>query len=233
MSGGGGFDQSSSRSGSSTQIDPTQLGFLRQLWGQGLNLANQQGAGPGQAAGAISNQLMPGLMQNMGQLTDNPFLTQLQQMSNPNNAMVQQNVDLMGQDLQRQFNESILPGISGNAIAGGALGGGRQGIAQGLAAQGVSDAFARGSADIRNQAYGQAQQAAGMGGNLLGQGIQTSFGAAPTLMNLGMSPYQQAWMPLQQLGGLIGSPTTIGNSFSRGDSFGMNFRGGAAPTGGT
>jgi hypothetical protein len=222
---GGGYKESKQSSRQSTQIDPTQLGFLRQLWGQGLNLANMQGAGPGQAAGQLAGQLMPGLMQNMNQLTNNPFLSQLQQFSQPNNQMVQQNVDLLGQDLQRQFQQDLMPQIAQNAIAGGQLGGGRQGVAQGLAAQGISDAFARGSADIRNQAYGQAQQAAGMGGQMLGQGIQAGFNAAPALMNLGLSPYTAAWMPLQQLGGLLGSPTTIGSGRSSGSSreFNMQF----------
>ena len=222
---GGSFGSRESSGSSRSFIDPTQLGFLQQLWQQGLQLSNQQGNQPGNVAGDISGSLLPGLMGNVGQLTDNPFLNQLQNMSNPNNAMVQQNVDLLGQDLNRQFSNQLLPQIQGSAIASGSLGGGRQGVAEGLAAQGISDAFARGSADIRNNALAQAQQAASTGGNLLGQGIQTAFGAAPGLVNLGLSPFQSAFLPLQNLAGLLGNPAILNRGSQSSSGFQMGFSG--------
>jgi hypothetical protein len=199
----GGKSKKTSRQSSqdSSFIDPTQLGFLQNLW-QGA-----QGAQRGGGFNVNQNQLQG--FQN--QLANNPFQQQLQQFSDPNNSMVQGNIDRLGQNLGEQFNNQILPGIQSNAIQGGQLGGGRQGVAQGLAAQGMQNAFAQGASNIQNNAFNQAQQASQFG---------SQFNQNQALAGIGALGQQQqfALSPFQGLAGIFGSPTVIGQGSSRGKS---------------
>jgi hypothetical protein len=169
---------------------------------------------------------------------------------------VQQQIDLFGGDLARQF-QQLLPGIESQAIGGGQLGGGRQGVAQGLLGQATQDAFGRGAADIRFQdlnrqfgAAGALQQGQTQAGGALGQlGGQQALGTAGLnqaglmgagqlglggldslqgLFNLGFSPFEAEFTPLQNLAQIIGGPTVLGQgtSFGQSSSFGLDTSGG-------
>jgi hypothetical protein len=73
------------------------------------------------------------------------------------------------------FNEQVLPGIRGNAIASGQYGGSRQGIAEGLASRGLLYSMGDVANNMYNQAYQQAQQNMyGTANNMAGLGINNS-----------------------------------------------------------
>jgi hypothetical protein len=73
------------------------------------------------------------------------------------------------------FNEQVLPGIRGNAIASGQYGGSRQGIAEGLASRGLLYSMGDVANNMYNQAYQQAQQNMyGTANNMAGLGVNNA-----------------------------------------------------------
>ena len=277
--------KSRSGSQQQTFVDPSQQPFLDLARGQATELqSRQQGqiGGLFDLAGSLGQQgqgFLGGIEQSQRQLQQGfaggfgqgqagiDALTaqsqgqglgqgQLRQIASGNDPAVQQQIDLLGGDIARQF-EQLLPGIESQAIGGGQLGGGRQGVAQGLGLQASQDAFARGAGDIRFQdlnrqfgaagALSQGQQAAGgalgqLGGQQelgaaglnqageLGAG-QLGLGGLQSLQgqfNLGFSPFEAEFTPLQNLAQIIGGPTILGSgsSFGKTDQFGFDASGG-------
>ena len=208
----------------------------------------QQGLGQGFGGGFGQGQA--GINALTAQAGGTDFASQqLQRQATGQNPALQQQIGQLGQDINRQF-EQQLSGISLEAIGGGQLGGGRQGVAQGLLGQSALDAFSRGATELRGQdigrqlqaaqAFGQQQQGAAgalgqLGGQqalgtaglnqagLLGQG-QLGLGGLQQLQgqfNLGFSPFEAQFTPLQNLAQIIGGPTVLGqgSSFGRTDAF--------------
>lgn len=101
-------------------------------------------------------------------------------------AMLSGNVDTSALDpvlananrrLGEQFNEQVLPGIRGGAMAAGQYGGSRQGVAEGLAARGLGYAMGDMAANMYNNAFNTAQQQRyGTANNLAGLGVQYDLG---------------------------------------------------------
>lgn len=240
----------------------TQAGELSsqqqgQIGGVAQGLADELGGFGGGFLQNLQNlsqaQGLTGLASQLGQGLDAGGQFLRDRISNQNPFLNEQ-ISQLGTDLNRQFTESILPAIGRNAVSVGGLGGGRQGVAQGLAAQGLQQTFGRESAALRFQDVGLRQAAAGQlqqgqiaGGNLLGaaQGQQAAasqagLGSLESLLNLGLSPFQAEFAPLQNLASILG-PTDIldfqqqqsaqtarglsssfGRSSGRSSSFGVN-----------
>jgi hypothetical protein len=215
MGGGFGFSSNKSKSQGSgynmTRLSEMQAPFLENLFQQAQGVAGQQMGGIGQAAQGFANQGLGSIASGFGSMQAGA--NALSPFTNPNNQLANQQIGLLGQDINRQFTRDIMPSLTQSAIGGGGLGGSRGQIAAGLAAQGAQDAFSRGALGIRSNAYNQAQQAAGLQGSML-QGLgQAQIGAAGDIYNLGLSPFQAQFAPLQQLAGILGSP--IMESFAR------------------
>ena len=222
--------------------------FLSGLFGTQQQLGQGFGGGFGQGQAGIDALTAQSQGTGLGQ-------GQLQRIAGGNDPAVQAQIDALGGDLARQFGQ-LLPGIETQAIGGGQLGGGRQGVAQGLLGQATQDAFGRGAADIRFQdlarqfgaastlqqgqtqaggALGQlgGQQALGTAGlnqaGLLGQGQLGlgGLGQLQGLFNLGFSPFEAEFTPLQNLAQIIGGPTILGegSSFGRTDAFSFDVSG--------
>jgi hypothetical protein len=194
---------SSSSSESKAKIWRPQRKYLRDIYDQGQQIferGNQE----------LQNRYQ-GYLDQINPET-NPFLKQLQSFMQPNNDMLVQQQDLLAQGLNKQYQNQLLPGIQSQSIAGGVVGGGRQGVAQGLAMQGVQDAFAQGSMGLQANAYNQAQQAATAGAGLFGQYAQAGMGGVQGLSNLGYDPFK---MYLAS----VGSPAVLNSSSSNSESF--------------
>ena len=222
--------------------------FLGGLQGTQQTLQQGFGGGFGQGQAGIDALTAQAGGTGLGQ-------GQLQRIAGGNDPAVQGQIDALGSDLARQFSQ-LLPGIESQAIGGGQLGGGRQGVAQGLLGQATQDAFGQGAADIRFQdlqrQFGAAStlqqgqtQAGGALGQLGGQqelataglnqagqlgagqlglgGLQSLQG----LFNLGFSPFEAEFTPLQNLAQIIGGPTVLGSgtSFGRTDAFSFDASG--------
>ena len=209
VGGGKSESESSAQQTSNSFIDPSQLANLQQLWSNASNQIGQGGLGQG---GFNQGQNF------LNQIGNNPFEQNLQQFANPNNELAQQNIDMLGSNLSNQFNNQILPGIQSNAIGGGALGGGRQGVAEGIAASGVSNAFAQGSQGILNNTYNQAQQASQFGSQFNLQQAMSGLG--------GLGQFQQQqFAPMQALAQILGNPAILNQSqgTSQSDSSDVKF----------
>jgi len=234
----GSSSQRQSSSGS-TFVDPSQSQFFDFLRQAGMGLAQgQMGAGgQAQAAGELSAQLggfgqsflsnLQNIAGGAGQLPGSNFLEQRLSQQNP---FLNEQITQLGQDIGQQFQQSILPGIRGNALSVGGLGGGRQGVAEGLAAQGATDAFARGSANLRFQDVGLRQAAASQLQNAgLGQqqmqigAAQSGIGSLGGMMNLGMSPFAAAFSPLAQFAAILGPQNILSRQSGSGSGGSFNF----------
>lgn len=69
------------------------------------------------------------------------------------NPGIQGSIDAAVRPLTREYTQSVLPGIRGEAITAGGYGGSRQGIAEGLAAQGYQTAVGDTTSNIVSRAY--------------------------------------------------------------------------------
>ena len=226
--------------------------FLGGLFGTQQELGQGFGGGFGQGQAGID------ALSGIAQGTD-PASQALQQQAFGQNPALQQQIGQLGQDINRQFQQQLV-GIESEAIGGGQLGGGRQGVAQGLLGQSAQDAFSRGATDLRGQDIGRQLQAAqALGGlqggaaqGLAGLGGQQALGTAGLnqagqlgqgqlglgglqslqgLFNLGFSPFEAEFTPLQSLSQIIGTPTRLGQgtNFGRTDQFNFNVGGGIVP----
>lgn len=83
------------------------------------------------------------------------------------------------QDLNQQYERTILPRIQSEAQAVGGFGGSRQGVAEGIASQGLSDALGDVETRLRSSAYR----------DMLGH-QQAAWGVAPQMATLGLMPSQ-------------------------------------------
>ena len=277
---------SSSQESSKTFVDPNQqaaLDFSRQLaqnlaTGQGQGLQNQFGVAEGlvgqgqdllgqnkQIAGGLQNFQAGGFGQGQGGIDaltglssgSNPSLQALQQQAQGINPNLQNQIDLLGADITKQF-ERGLGGIRSEAVGGGQLGGGRQGVAEGLLGEAAGDQFARGASQLRSDDIGRQLAAAGQvagiqgqaGGQLgqlglqQGQGgsqqqLQALLGAGQTnlggisaltgVQNLGFEPFAQQLNPALALSSVVGPATVLSESqgTSKSSSFGIS--GGGLP----
>ena len=188
MSAGGSQQKqsNSSQSTSETFIDPTQGGFLQDMWSQAMGQANPNAVGDAaMQAGGVNQGFLQGAMDTATGLMD------------PQGQIAAQTASLQS-GLGDLFRNEMMPGIQGNAVAMGGLGGGRQGVAEGQAAGEIANAFTSGLGDITARANAQAGQAAGM---------------APMFSQANMQNAMQGQMggfaPLSQLAQILGGPTVL------------------------
>lgn len=156
----------------------------------------------GNATGAAAKvaALAPTLQQQAGQLFSGGlgFLDTLQ-----GEGVVDEQINALGQDLGRFMNEQVNPALTSRGVATGTLGGGRQGVAQGLAARGVAEEFARGATGLRAADRTARNQAAGVG-----------LAALPGLFGVAQGAAGAELMPYQMLSQIVGGPTTLTSSES-------------------
>jgi hypothetical protein len=134
--------------------------------------------------------------------------------------LVRQEIDSLQADLGEFYNETIIPGITGEAIDAGGLGGTRQGVAQGIAGKGLLREFGRGVIDIRRR---DADYRAGVASNLAATQLQRRLTAAgagltalPQQFQLLEAGSLAALSPFAALADILGDPTVLNDSFAYG-----------------
>lgn len=179
-----------------------QVPFLTGLYGQAQNLAGSQ-AGIGQFASDLSQRLMGGLG-DFGSPRSNPAFQNLLARSQGSNPYLDQQIEGLGRDAGRFLTQVGMPGIRNQY---GDIGGNsRLQLQTGQLRGDVFRDYLSAATNLRSNAYQQGGQAAAMLGGLSNDYLGNLSG----LFNLGMSPWQAQWMPLQQFGNLVGSPTVLG-----------------------
>jgi hypothetical protein len=171
------------------------------------------GLDPSMLTGA-ANTLFSSGMGFMDQIGGDKGTAYLQDRLGGDNAVLQEQIDLMGKDLGSFFNEELMPGITSQAVGGGQLGGGRQGVAQGAAMRQVGDQFTRGSVALRAGDIAARDNAAStLSGNAIG-GAMTAFQGMPGMMGVANAGFGAGMAPYERLASILGGPTTLGSSFS-------------------
>ena len=217
---GGGKSSGSSKS----YVDPKQQPFLDfgRNAARGLLRGNRRGA---QAFGQQAGRDLYGMgMQNLPQLTSNPFLSGLQQTAQGNPELVAQQKQQLGTDLTNMWNQQINPGIGRDYGGIGARYGSRMAVDQNLAGGEVMDAYSRGATELDTQAQNRQLQAGTAGGGLLAQGILGGSQAAQQYFDIGMGQFMGGFSPLMAYADIIGAPTVLDKSSS--SSWNANARGG-------
>ena len=184
------------------QQDAMQQAYMQNMWGNSQGLAN---SGAGMAAGQQGyDQGMGYLGQAMGQL-GNPYMTGAQdtlaRMQNPGTDPM---MGVYARQIGQQFNEQIMPGLRGEAMAAGGLGSSRAGIGQGLAGARMGQQLQDFGAQLYGQNQDRALQAASQQGQL-GQGLASLYGqGSQQAQALGQYGMGVPWYAQQQMAGLLG-----------------------------
>ena len=219
---GGGYQGSVSQSGGGAEAiasSQQRLAFedlYAQLYGNAGAQAGQMAQNPflSQTANQLfssGSNLLDGLQQDAG----SDYLRQ----ALSSNDMVDQNIQLLGEDINKFLGESALPTLRRTATGTGQLGGTRQGVAESGALQDATNAFARGAADIRNQNLTRQMTAAGQLSNQNITGIQTGLMGNESLYELASQGFNSQLSPYAQLSQIMGGPTTLGSSLSTSTSW--------------
>jgi len=186
MSAGGSQEKTRQDQSSRSFIDPTQAGFLGNMWQQAQGIADPNAVGQAaQNTAGMNSPFLQSAMNTTNQLMD------------PRAQIATQSASLQS-GLGDLFQNEINPAIKSNAVGMGGLGGGRQGVAQGVATGQLANAYTQGLGDITARANAQAGSAASM-----------MPGLTDAMMNNTMAGQLGGYAPLQQLAQILGNPAIL------------------------
>lgn len=161
-----------------------------------------------------ANTLFSGGLNFMDQIGGDAGSRYLEGRLSGDNAVLEDQISLLGEDLGRFFSEELNPAITSNAIAGGQLGGGRQGVAQGRAIDMVGEQFTRGATALRAGDIAARDSAAGvLAGNTI-QGASVGLAGIPALAGAADLGFSAGLAPYERLAAILGGPTVLGSSSS-------------------
>lgn len=213
------FNQGGSRS----FIDPTQAGALGGLYSGAVDAVGAlgpdiaaRGAAVGDAAYGQGQQFIGGL----SGIADgsNPFISNLLARTSGSNPYLNNQIDALGADIGRNLQTNILPQIGSGFALANQYGGGRQGLAEGLALESAQREFGQGATALRSDAYNQGAEAAALALAAQTDAANVGLGGLGQQVELGLAGPLAGLLPLEQLQGLLGSPTILSDSFSLGGS---------------
>lgn len=139
------------------------------------------------------------------------------------NQVLEDQIDLLGEDLGEFFAEQINPVITSEAIAGGQLGGGRQGVAQGQAAEAVGREFRRGATELRARDIDARDRVASILADQNLVGIQAGLAGLPGLAGIADFGFSAGIQPFERLAAILGGPTTLTSSDAEAADFSRAF----------
>lgn len=216
MSFGGSSEKSSGKMNSTQDIWATQAPYLQNLYSaaQGL-FGQQQGQVPG-AANAYAQEGLGGARAGMASMQDIAATGgPVGQYATPNNALAQQQLSEMSQNIGNEFQRNVLPSLNSAAGIAGAQGGSRNALGRGLAASDAQSQIAQAGTNLYGQQYGIGAQAAGAATQARLNAAGELPGMGASLYNLGMSPYTAQWAPMTALASMIGGPTALTTASSK------------------
>jgi hypothetical protein len=212
----------SSESGSQTQDSIAFEDIFTQMFGGASNTA--MGLDPSMLT-QQANQMFSGGMNFMQNLGGGAGSAYLEDRLSGDNAVLEEQIDLLGQDLGKFFEEELLTGITSEAVGGGQLGGGRQGVAQGEAANMVGREFRQGATALRAGDIAARDAAAGNLESLNIQGASAGIQGLPGLAEIANMGFGADMLPYMLLSQITGGPTVLnsGNSFSTASDFATGY----------
>lgn len=204
-------------SGSSSSQDTLAFqNYYNQLYGDASGVAGGMAQNP--FLSTTANQLFASGSGILGGLQNDVGSQYLQSVLG-SNGNVDEQIGLLGQDINKFLSEGALPEVRRSASLAGQLGGSRQGVAESNAVDIATNSFARGAADIRNQ---NLQRQLGAAGQLSGQNLQAAqIGLAgnESLYGLANQGFMSSLSPYAALASIYGDKATLGSSISSSSSF--------------
>ena len=202
-------------------IDPAQAPFLDFLRSQATQLASQQQPAIGEFAFPFAQELLSGGADLLTQLGSGSFADPLRDFElGP--GLIEDQITALGEDINTQLQRQIggAGGIGSQFNLGGTRGGGRQGVQEGIANEAALNAFSRESAGLRGADAALRNQLgldrATSLSQLLGGGAESALSGLQPLFNLGISPFEAQFGPLQALSQIVGDPQTLFEDFAQG-----------------
>ena len=180
------------------------------------------GLDPSMLTGA-ANQLFSGGMGVMDSLGADAGSAYLGERLSGDNEVLQQQIDLLGEDVGRFFNEELMPGVTSEAVGGGQLGGGRQGVAQGRAMSEAGNQFTRGATALRAGDINARDAVAGSLAQNNIQGAMASLQGIPALAGVADMGFAAGMAPYERLAAILGGPTTLNTAGSTSADFANSF----------
>lgn len=170
-----------------------------------------------------ANQLFSGGTRFMDQIGADAGSTYLADRLGGENEVLQQQIDLLGEDLGRFFSEDLNPAITSQAIGGGQLGGGRQGVAQGRALSEIANQFTRGATALRAGDIAARDAAAGTLAQNTVQGASVGLAGLSPLAGVAQMGFGAEISPYERLAAILGGPTTLTTAGSSSADFARAF----------
>jgi hypothetical protein len=219
---GGGYQGSESTAiggSQSTAVSQDRLAFeqlYQQLYGGAASAASNLTSNP--FLSQTANQLFSSGQNILGGLQNDAGSSYLQSVLS-SSGNVDEQIALLGQDINKFTSESLLPNIRRSSAAAGQLGGSRQSVAEGSALQGAQDSFASGASAIRNENLQRQLAAAGQLSAQNLQGAQIGLAGNESLYGLANQGFMSELSPYAALASIYGDKVTLGSSVSQSTSF--------------
>lgn len=248
MGAGGGANESQNESHSESYVFRGQEPYLLDLYGQSQALSRSQDDA-GQIAYGILEPFVNENAQavhNIGSSgdyasgvldgSDQGMQTLLGLQSQDANPYLDSMFNSAARQVNNNLERNILPSINDGGQQANPYGGGgsRQGIAEGLALSDANQQMTDMAANLYGGAYSEDQGIRlGAASNYINSGLSATGAQAGIaqalqsgtqgLVNLGLTPYQSQWSPLQNYAQVVNSPVVLNNSSGTGSSSGWNF----------
>lgn len=211
----GGQSESGSRSTSSQQIAFGDI--FQNLFGGASAAAS--GIDPSRISGAANLLFNAGgsFLEQLGGGAGQDFLKDRLASSD---GLADEQIGLLGADIEKFLTESINPAIASKGVAAGTLGGSRGEVARGIAAEGALREFQSGAVGIRQREQQQRDALAGQLGQLEQQGATAGLASLPGLLGLAETGALSSLSPFAALSQIVGGPVALTESES--SSFGQS-----------
>lgn len=137
--------------------------------------------------------------------------------------LADEQIDLLGSDINRFLTENVLPGINQTGISAGTFGGSRGEVARGIAGEGAVQEFARGSTAIRTNERARTDSIATALLQENTQASQAGLSGLAEVFGLAESAAFADLSPFAQLSSILGDPTVLNDSASISEALAESF----------
>jgi hypothetical protein len=187
--------------------------LLRSFYGNATDAVASQAANAPLFADE-AQQLFTGGLGFLDQLQALPGDDYLNSRISGEDQAAQGQIDVLGENLGRFFDERLMPAITSRGVSTGTLGGSRQWVSIGRAAGEVGQSFTSGvSSILSNSQAARDALAMGMNTNALGA-ASAGLNALPGVLGLAGAGFNAGVSPYLSLSQILGSPTVLSESGS-------------------
>jgi hypothetical protein len=159
-----------------------------------------------------AQQLFTGGMGFLEQLQNVPGSDYLASRINGPDSAANAQIDALGNNLGKFFDERLMPAITSRGVATGTLGGSRQSVSVGRAAGEVSNSYSSGVAAILANSQAARDAAASTWGAQSTAAAGAGLNALPSVLGLAQAGQSAGLSPYLALSQILGGPTVLTES---------------------